>query len=71
MPAHDKSESQSGQHGSCLTQAGAGRLARQIEEFWAARGAAVAVSVERDGSNRSWIIRSDMVGGLPVSAGGQ
>lgn len=71
MQANDKSGLGDGQsHGSCLTQAGARRLARQIENFWTSRGHAVAVTVEH-GIDGVWGVRSNLVGGLPIAPGGQ
>lgn len=45
-----------------LTQADAHRLAARIVEFWASRGHAVTVRVERDtGARRTgWVVRSDL-----------
>lgn len=55
-----------------FTEAGAGRLAKTILEYWAARGAAPRVYVAIDsGSLRAnrdgtmFVVRSDMVNGLP------
>lgn len=69
MSINATSASAAGQppHGNCLNQDGALRLARKIEGFWAAKGAAVEVTVEREGSGRdgTWIIRSDLINGRP------
>lgn len=54
-----------------LTYHGAQYLAHVIEKFWAEKGETVVCRVERmqkqrmDNRNPDFVVRSDMVGGLP------
>jgi len=53
------------------TQEGAAEIARQIEQYWAARGYRVRCQIEERKFNEAmrscrWDVRSDMRNGLPA-----
>lgn len=47
------------------TQINAGKLARRIERFWAERGERVSTWLEPCGFGPGYVVRSDMLNGLP------
>jgi hypothetical protein len=50
-----------------LSRTGAEELKARIEDYWHSRGFAVTVDIAPDAlfGDRIWVVRSDMINGLP------